>query len=77
MLTFAQMRALCLSMDMANRTRKAKNLTLDPILVGAMERWCKTQDVEVPMGRAVDVALKEFLKARGALPEGFEDGNSD
>ncbi|NIZ59852.1 hypothetical protein DL239_02550 [Sedimentitalea sp. CY04] len=59
-------------MEMAKRTRKPKNLSLDPELVDAMEKWCKAQDFEVKFARAVDVAIKEFLKERGALPERSE-----
>jgi hypothetical protein len=59
-------------MDMVNRIRKPKNVTLDPDLVEAMTAWCKSQDVKVDFGPAVDVAIREFLKKRGALPKKCE-----
>ena len=45
------------------------NLSLDPDLMAAMRKYCEEQDVAVPIGRAVDVAIREFLVKRGAGPE--------
>ena len=50
-------------MDMA-RDRKPVNLSLDPEQVAALKEWCKSQEFPVPLARAVDVAIKEFLERR-------------
>lgn len=65
MLTVAPLGATCKSMEMA-RDRKPVNLSLDPDLVDRLRSWCKAQDVEVALARAVDKAISEFLEARNA-----------
>lgn len=50
-------------MEMA-RDRKPVNLSLDPELVERLRSWCKAQDVEVALTRAVDKAISEFLEKR-------------
>ena len=52
------------------RDRKPVNLSLDPTLVEALRSWCKAQDVEVALARAVDKAISEFLEKRNAASGG-------
>lgn len=64
LLTVDMLHATCKSMEMA-RDRKPVNLSLDPDLVEQLRSWCKAQDVEVALARAVDKAISEFLEKRG------------
>lgn len=62
-LTIAPRFGICENMEMA-RNRKPVNLSLDPELVKRLRSWCKAQDVEVALARAVDKAISEFLEKR-------------
>ncbi|MEL6679465.1 MAG: hypothetical protein AAFQ51_12220 [Pseudomonadota bacterium] len=47
-------------------------LTLDTDLVNDLRNWCAGEEVPPPFGRAIDLAMREFLESRGALAEQIE-----
>ncbi|MEM6409701.1 MAG: hypothetical protein AAF700_14970 [Pseudomonadota bacterium] len=58
------------------RIRKPRNLSLDPALSEALERWCKSQITPPPFARAVDTAIAVFLETQGVIVKPANDADN-